>query len=143
MRIIIADKDIDFSNNLQKYLNQQEDINIIDLVQDGQGVVNACQEYLPDMVLMDLHLPVLDSIRAIQTILAQNEYIKILCMSSRANDRYAVEAVKAGACGFIEKNGEMTYDTVIMAIQQVVNGEVLLSPGLASSILSEFHRLAE
>ena len=142
MRIIIADKNVDFSNSLQKHLSQQEDINIIDIVQDGQGVVIACQEHLPDLVLMDLHLPVLDSIKAIQTILAQNEYIKILGMSARVNDRYAVEAIKAGACGFIEKNGDMTYNRVIMAIQQVVNGEVLLSPGLASSILSEFHRLA-
>jgi DNA-binding NarL/FixJ family response regulator len=143
VRVIIADKDTEFCNNLQLYLSRHDNINIIDVVQDGQGVVNACQEHLPDVVLMDLHLPVLDSIRAIQTILAQNEYIKILGMSSLANDRYAVEAIKAGACGFIEKNGEITYNTVITAIQQVVNGEVLLSPGLASSILSEFHRLAK
>ena len=142
MRVIIADKDTDFSNNLRRYLCQHDNISIIEVVQDGQGIVNACQEHLPDVVLMDLHLPVLDSIRAIQIILTQNEYIKILGMSALANDRYAVEAIKAGACGFIEKNGEMTYNTVIKAIQQVINGEVLLSPGLASSILSEFHRLS-
>ena len=142
VRVIIADRDKNFSNSLQNFLIQWENIKVIDIVQDGQGVVNACQEHWPDVVLMDLHLPVLDSIRAIQTILTQNEYIKILGMSSIANDRYAIEAIKVGACGYIEKNGEMTYNGVVSAIQRAIDGEVLLSPGLALSILSEFHRLA-
>ena len=141
MRVLIADRDSDFSKNLQQFLDKHEDIKVIDIVQDGQGAVSACKEALPDVVLMDLHLPVLDSVRAIQAILGQNEHIKILGMSSVSNDRYAVEAVKVGASGYIEKNGEMTYNTIVQAIRQVVSGDVLLSPGLASGILQEFHRL--
>ena len=142
MRVLIADRDTAFSKGLQNFLNQQEDINVIDVVQDGQGAVTASKEALPDIVLMDLRLPVLDSIRAIQSILAQNEFIKILVMSSIANDRYAVEAVKVGASGYVEKKGEITYSTIVKAIRQVANGEVLLSPGLASGILQEFYRLS-
>lgn len=141
MRVLIADRDSEFSKNLQQFLDKHEDIKVIDIVQDGQGAVSACKEALPDVVLMDLHLPVLDSVRAIQAILGQNEHIKILGMSSISNDRYAVEAVKVGASGYIEKNGEMTYNTIVQAIRQVVSGDVLLSPGLASGILQEFHRL--
>ena len=141
MRVLIADRDLDFSKNLQRFLDQHEDIKVIDVVQDGQGAVNVCKDALPDIVLMDLRLPVLDSVRAIQAILGQNEHIKILGMSSISGDRYAVEAVKVGASGYIEKNGEMTYNRIVQAIRQVANGEVLLSPGLASGILQEFHRL--
>jgi len=141
MRVLIADRDLDFSKNLQKFLEQHEDIKVIDVVQDGQGAINVCKDALPDIVLMDLRLPVLDSIRAIQAILGQNEHIKILGMSSISGDRYAVEAVKVGACGYIEKNGEMTYNRIVQAIRQVADGEVLLSPGLASGILNEFRRL--
>ena len=92
---------------------------------------------------MDLRLPVLDSVRAIKAILSQNEHIRILGMSSIQNDRYAVEAVKVGASGCIEKNGDMTYNTVVKAIKQVASGEVLLNPALASGILQEFHRLSK
>ncbi len=143
MRILIADRDAHFCKGLQEFLNQQEDITVIEVVQDGQGAVSACKDALPNIVLMDLRLPVLDSIRAIKAILAQNEHIKILGMTSIPNDRYAVEAVKVGASGCIEKNGDMTYNTIVKAIRQVANGEVLLSPALASGILQEFHRLSE
>ena len=143
IRVLIADSDINFSEKLRSYLDKQSGIKVISMVRDGQGAVQACREALPDMVLMDLHLPVLDSIRAIQTILAQNERIRILGMSSTPNDRYVVEAIKAGASGCLEKNGEAHCNTIVEAIWQVVNGEVLLSPTLASSILQEFHRLSE
>lgn len=143
VRVIIADNDTDFSKNLYQFLKQRTDINVVDIVRDGQGAVNACKEYLPDIVLMDLRLPVLDTVRAIQTILAQNEHVKILGMSSVTNDRYAIEAIKVGAKGFIEKNGKMTYNVIIDAIQQVANGEVLLNPELASGILEEFYRLSD
>ena len=64
-------------------------------------------------------------------------------MSSIANDRYAVEAVKVGASGYIEKNSTITYNTIVEAVRQVMNGEVYLSPGLASGILREFHRFSK
>lgn len=142
IRILIADRDIKFSTKLQIFLDQQEGIKVIDIVRDGQGAVNICKDALPDVVLMDLHLPVLDSIRAVRSILAQNERIRILGLSSIPNDRYAVEAIKAGAYGIIEKNGEACYETILAAIQQVQSGEVLLDQKLASSILEEFDRLS-
>ena len=92
---------------------------------------------------MDLHLPVLDSIRAVRSILAQNERIRILGLSSIPNDRYAVEAIKAGAYGIVQKNGQACYEAILAAIQQVQSGEVLLDQRLASSILEEFGRLSD
>jgi CheY-like chemotaxis protein len=143
IRVLIADSDVTFSANLERYLDKQQGLAVIDIVRDGQGAVNVCREALPDMVLIDLHLPVLDSIRAIRAILAQNEGIRILGMTAIPNDRYVVEAVKAGASGCLEKNCDIHYHAIVQAIEQVVAGEVLLNPTLASSILQEFHRLAE
>ena len=143
IRILIADSDVTFSENLERYLAEQQGLAVVDVVRDGQGAVNVCREALPDMVLIDLHLPVLDSIRTIQAILAQNEGIRILGLTAIPNDRYAVEAVKAGAAGCLEKNGDIHHNTILRAIEQVVAGEVLLNPTLASSILQEFYRLAE
>jgi len=142
IRVLIADPDTSFSNKLQAFLNQQEDIKAVNVVRDGPGVLASCRESLPDLVLIDLHLPVLDSIRAIQAILAQNERIKILGISAISNDRYAVEAVKAGARGCIERNGREDFEAIVTAIRQVANGEVVLNPALASNILQEFRKIS-
>jgi DNA-binding NarL/FixJ family response regulator len=138
IRIIIADNDQEFSKHLKNHLDQQEDLQVIDLIRDGHGTVNACKDSLPDLVVIDLHLPVLDSVRTIQSILAQNEHVKILTISALPNDRYAVEAIKVGAHGFAEKNGANSLAEIESAIRQVALGEVVLNSALASRILHEF-----
>jgi DNA-binding NarL/FixJ family response regulator len=144
IRVLIADNDIQFSQRLGMFLDNQPGIKVVAKVRDGQGAVDTSKEALPDVILMDLHLPVLDSIRAIRAILDQNDRIRILCFSSIQNDRYAIEAVKVGASGCLAKDDSKTnYEAIINAIQEVVEGEVLLNPALASSILKEFYRLAE
>ncbi|GIK38695.1 MAG: hypothetical protein BroJett011_25280 [Chloroflexota bacterium] len=143
IRVLIAHPDATFAKKLQAFLDKQENIKVIDHVRDGQGVVNMCKTAMPDLVLMDLHLPVLDSIRTIQTTLAQNEHIRILGISSIPNDRYAIEAIKAGARGCLERNGKDDFCAITTAIRQVVSGEVILSPTLASNILQEFYRMAD
>lgn len=143
IRVLIAHPDTTFAKKLQAFLDKQETINTIGLVRDGQGAVNICRAALPDLVLMDLHLPVLDSVRAIQAILAQNERIRILGISSRPNDRYAVEAIKAGARGCIERTSKDDLGAIATAIRQVAKGEVILNPTLASNILQEFYRMSD
>lgn len=138
IRILIADSDVRFSKHLKAFLDEQVDTKVIDIVRDGQGTVKACKESLPDVVVIDLHLPVLDSIKTIQSIVNQNEYIKILGISSIPNDRYAVEAVKAGASGYVEKNGGSNYLEIMEAIRQIADGEVVLNSTLATYILQEF-----
>jgi DNA-binding NarL/FixJ family response regulator len=143
LRILIADNDIDFARRLKTSLDRQQDMQVVDIVRDGQGAVNSCKESQPDLVLMDLHLPVLDSIKAIKHIATKNERVRILTTSSTPNDRYAIEAIKAGASGYIEKHNGIDDDRMANSIRQVAEGDVTLNPALAESILKEFHRLTE
>jgi DNA-binding NarL/FixJ family response regulator len=136
--MLIADNDVNFSDELKSYLDQQEDMQVIEMTRDGQGAINGCKDSLPDVVVIDLHLPVLDSIRAIQSILTQNEHVKILTVSSIHDDRYAVEAIKVGARGYVEKNGPGSCEKIAHAVRQVAGGEVVLTSTLASHILREF-----
>ncbi|MCG3208709.1 MAG: Oxygen regulatory protein NreC [Anaerolineae bacterium] len=138
IRVLIADNNPQFLQQLALFLEQQDGISVVYTARDGQGAVDACRESLPDLAVIDLHLPVLDSIRAIKLIVAQNEHIKILGMSEIPNDRYAIEAVKAGASGFVKKNDSLSYPEIASAIRQVAQGEVVLNPILASNILEEF-----
>ncbi|MCB0208912.1 MAG: response regulator transcription factor [Anaerolineae bacterium] len=138
IRLLVADNDIKFSRNFKTFLDRQKEIKVINSVRDGHGAVKACKDMLPDITLLDLHLPVVDSVRAIQLIITQNEFSKILVTSSTPNDRYALEAIKAGACGFVEKKDSNNYQEIAQAISQIAIGDVVLNSTLASHILSEF-----
>jgi DNA-binding NarL/FixJ family response regulator len=141
IRILIADNDLNFSKSLNEFLEQQQGMKVVSIVRDGQGAIDSCKEAMPDLVLMDLHLPVLDSIKTIQRIVAHhNERIRVLTTSAIPDDRYALEAIKAGACGYVEKN--VGNEVLAKTIRQVAAGDVSLNPALAASILEEFHRLA-
>ncbi len=140
IRVVVADNDVEFLHRINDFLDTQDDVKVVSVVRDGLGAVDASKEALPDVVLIDLHLPVLDSIKTIQTIVAQNEHMKILGASSVADDRYAIEAIKAGARGYVKKNGNgaLNYEEIVSAIRQVANDEVVLDPALAFHILQEF-----
>lgn len=139
IRILIVDSDLNFAKGLQEFLDQQIEMQVVEIVRDGLGAVNRCKDLRPDLVLMDLHLPVLDSVKAIRRIVAHNERIRILTTSSLARDRYALEAIKAGAYGYVDKNS--ADEVIVNTIRQVASGDVSLNPALAASILEEFHRL--
>jgi|GEM_PF-2417091 len=140
VRILIADSDVEFAAELQKSLNQYDDLNVVQWTRDGVGTVDACRETLPHVVLIDLHLPVLDTIRTITTILTENPRLKILALASQSEDRYAVEAIKAGASGCLDKYTQIT--AVVQAVREVVGGDVFVNPALASSILQEFYDIS-
>jgi DNA-binding NarL/FixJ family response regulator len=138
IRTLIADNDTQFATNLKLFLDAQSDIKVIDLVRDGHGAISASKEARPDLVVMDLHLPVVDSVRAVQSIIEDNELARILVVSAKSNDRYAIEAIKAGASGYVFKNGAGTNAAIAGAIRQIIGGEVVINSTLASDILREF-----
>lgn len=143
VRVLIADNDTTFAETLARYLDDRPKYRVVGIVRDGQGAVDLARSSWPDVIVIDLHLPVLDSIRAIQAILAHNDRIKILGLSAKPDDRYAVEAIKAGASGCMDKHTGDACRAIFQAIGDILNGEVLLNPALASSILKEFHRFSE
>jgi DNA-binding NarL/FixJ family response regulator len=137
IRVLIADNNLDYAKPLEQYLNEQGDFLVVGAVRDGEGVLQAYKESLPDVVLIDLHLPVLDSIRTIKALVADYDGAHILGVSDLANDRYAVEAVKAGAQGYIKKDNK-NYAELAGAARQIMAGEVVLTSTLATHILQEF-----
>lgn len=140
IRVLVADYNPESAAHLSEFLNQQAGICVVSTVRDGQGVLHQCTETLPDVVVIDLHLPglELDSVKTIKAGNLQNRNIKFLAISGQADDRYAVEAVKAGATGYVSVNKPAGYAGIVSAIHQIANGEVVLDSMLASHILQEF-----
>ncbi|RMF04705.1 MAG: DNA-binding response regulator, partial [Chloroflexi bacterium] len=101
IRVLVADHNLEFAGRLSDFLNRQAGICVAAVARDGHGVLHQCRETLPDVAVIDLHLPVLglDSIKTIKAVVLQNQNIRVLAISRQAADRYAIEAVKAGATG--------------------------------------------
>ena len=141
IRVVIAVGDLSLMHEMREVLGRNDDVKVVDVARDGQGVVNLCKLLKPDVVLIDLHLTGVDGINAIEQIIADREATNVLATSAVADDRYAVEAIKVGASGYLLLSQPLDEATIINSIRDVARGDAWLSPDLASSILAEFHRL--
>jgi DNA-binding NarL/FixJ family response regulator len=141
IRVVIADDHVLYRRGLQTVVTQEEDIDIVGEASDGQEAIDRTVELLPDVVLMDVRMPRVSGIEACAAIKTQvpSTRIIMLTMSDEESDLY--EAVKAGANGYLLK--EISIEEVADAIRAVVEGQSLISPSMASKLLSEFNALAK
>jgi len=115
-------------------------IEVAATVGDGQAAVAEALRLEPDLVLMDLSMPVCDGLAATRLIKAQRPEIKIVVLTTSAEDEDLFEAIKSGACGYLLK--VTAAPAFIEALHGLEQGVPPFSPGLAERLLREFARLA-
>jgi NarL family two-component system response regulator LiaR len=108
---------------------------------DGVGAVEEAFALRPDVILMDLAMPNMSGIEAISEIKQRDPDVRILVLSSFADDSQVYQAVKTGALGYLLKNSSSK--DVLQAIRQVYRGEPVLQPSIALKVLNELHRPAD
>lgn len=138
IRILIADDHAIVRKGLRALLAREPDIEIAGEAGDGQAAVEQAAALRPDIVLMDLEMPVLDGIGAIRQIAAAQPDVRILVLTSFSTDDRVFPAIKAGALGYLLKDSEP--ETLIQAIHQVARGESSLHPLIARKVLQELSR---
>ena len=138
IRLLIADDHAIVRSGIRALLETVDDIAVIGEAADGQQAVDAVARHQPDVVLMDLEMPVLDGIEAIQQVMARWPETRILVLTSFASDDRVFPAVKAGALGYLLKDSEP--DALIQAIRQVHRGESSLHPKIARKLMQELSR---
>ncbi len=119
-------------------IEKTEGIELVAQAEDGEKGVNAAKEFLPDVILMDIGLPVIDGIEATRQIKELNLNSKILIFTSRENDDDVFAALAAGADGYIMKGA--TPEQLISAITAVSEGTAWLDPAIARLVLSNVQR---
>ncbi|MBS4759257.1 MAG: response regulator transcription factor [Clostridium sp.] len=119
-------------------IEKTEGITLIAQAEDGQQGVDMAREYLPDVILMDIGLPVIDGIEATRQIKEMNINAKILIFTSRDNDDDVFAALAAGADGYIMKGA--TAEQLTSAIIAVNEGTAWLDPAIARLVLSNVQR---
>lgn len=133
IRVLIVDDDALVRSALSMLLAASEDIAIVGEATDGSEVMQAVAELQPDVVLMDIRMPVMDGLAATELVRAQNNPPEVLVLTTFEADDSVLRALRAGASGFLLKDTPPT--DVIRAVRAVAAGEPTLSPAITRRLI--------
>jgi two-component system, NarL family, response regulator LiaR len=135
IRVLIADDHAVVREGLRRFLELQEDIEVVADVADGAEAVDAVREHAADVVLMDLVMPRMDGVEAIRRIAAERPATRVIALTSFLDDDKVLPAVRAGAAGYLLK--DVGPPDLVRAIRTVDGGQALLHPAVAARVLEE------
>ena len=139
LRIVVADDHQVVRDGFAGLLNTQPDFTVVATAADGAEAVRLCSQQVPDIVLMDVRMPVMDGIEATRHITsARANRPRILILTTFDLDRYVYDALRAGASGFLLK--DVTAEKLFEAVRVIADGQALLAPAVTRSLISEFAR---
>lgn len=132
VRVLVCDDQALIRSSLEMILGTDEALEVVGAVADGQAALDAALERRPDVVLMDIQMPVLDGVEATKAITASTD-AKVVVLTTFDRDDYLFAAIDAGACGFLLKNTEP--EMIIQAVHAAAGGQALLSPEVTLRII--------
>ncbi|MER5227810.1 response regulator transcription factor [Streptomyces flaveus] len=140
IRVLLADDEDLMRAGLRMMLDTQPDITVVGEAADGREAVRLAAAATPDVVLMDIRMPVLDGVAATRAIagMAVNNSPKVLVLTTFELDEYVFAAVRAGASGFLLKRSSP--ETLLEGIRTLAAGDALLGPSVTRRLLAEFAR---
>ena len=139
IRALVADDQEAVRAGLAALLETQADITVVATAADGREAVRHSREHAPDIVLMDIRMPVLDGIAATRELCAGDYGPRVLVLTTFDLDEYVYDALQAGASGFLLKDARP--DTLFEAVRVVAAGDALLAPVVTRRLIAEFARL--
>jgi DNA-binding NarL/FixJ family response regulator len=135
IRIVIADDHAVVRQGLKMFLMDDEELEVIAEAQNGSEALSLAKQLQPDVVLMDLLMPVMDGITAIGHIRREVPDTEVIALTSVLEDASVVGAVRAGAIGYLLKDTQG--EELVRAIKAAANGQVQLSPQAAARLVRE------
>lgn len=135
IRIVIADDHSVVRQGLRMFLSLDEELEVVGEAQNGAEALELARQLKPDVVLMDLLMPVMDGITAIGAIRRELPEVEVIALTSVLEDVSVVGAVKAGAIGYLLKDTQA--DELRRAIKAAADGQVQLAPQAAARLLRE------
>jgi DNA-binding NarL/FixJ family response regulator len=137
-RILIADDHALVREGLRTMFTGEEGIEVIAEANDGQQALTLCRELEPDLVLMDVRMPVMDGLEATRKIKQEMPKTSVMMVTMHENPDYLFEAVKAGAAGYVLKDA--SGERLLSAVRRTLEGESPLNQELAMRLLVRLSR---
>jgi DNA-binding NarL/FixJ family response regulator len=136
--VLIADDQALVRVGLRKILEAEPETEVVGEAGDGEDAIGEARRLRPDLVLMDIRMPVLDGIEATRRIVSEQPATRVLILTTFGLDTYVYDALRAGASGFMLKDSPP--EEIVAAVRIVASGESLLAPAVTRAVIEEFAR---
>jgi DNA-binding NarL/FixJ family response regulator len=137
--VVVDDHDI-FRDGLVRLLAERDGITVVGDAADGERALRLVERLAPDVVVMDLNMPGLSGIEAIRRLAGVAPHSRVIVLTISVADSDVVEAIVAGACGYLLKDA--TIDEIVAGVRAAAVGDSLLSPRIATGLLERMRELA-
>jgi DNA-binding NarL/FixJ family response regulator len=135
-RVVIADDQPMVRAGLRSLLEGEGDVEVVAEAPDGELALAAVRRYRPDVVLMDIRMPVLDGLAATRRLVAEDVGTRVLVLTTFDLDEYVFEALRAGASGFLLKDASA--EELLTAVQAIAAGDAVLDTAVTRRVMAAF-----
>jgi DNA-binding NarL/FixJ family response regulator len=139
IKILLVDDQALFREGLATLLSVRDELEVVGEASNGAEALQLAEQLRPDVILMDLRMPVLDGVAATRQLRERNLPGRVIVLTTFDDDEHIFEGLRAGAVGYLLK--DVSSDKLVEAIQAAVRGESFLQPSVAARVLAEFNRL--
>lgn len=140
IRVLLAENHTIVRKGLRALLDDETDIEVVGEAEDGREAVEQVERLSPDVVLMDITMPLLNGVEATRQIKAQHLKVQVLGLTRHENEEYIYQLLRAGASGYVVKQAAPA--ELVEAIRTVFGGDTYLSPSINPSVVEEYIRQA-
>lgn len=139
IKVMIVDDQKIFREGLKMIISQDKEIDVVGLCENGQEAIDMISIYKPNIILMDIQMPVMNGVESVKRIKEAYEDIDVIMLTTFHNDEYITDAIKAGALGYLLKDTEI--GIIIDAIKTVKEGGALMDSSAMKVILKQFTKM--
>jgi DNA-binding NarL/FixJ family response regulator len=140
IRVLLVDDQSLFREGLRTLLSVQPGFEVVGEAADGEEALQLAAALKPDVVLMDVRMPVLDGVAATRRLHTSQPDCRVIVLTTFDDDEYVFEGLRAGAAGYLLKDAPS--EKLFEAIRAAARGESFLQPSVAAKVVAEFTRLA-
>lgn len=141
IKIILVDDQMLFREGLHTLLSVYDDIDVIGEASNGEEAIQLVHTHQPDIVLMDVRMPVLDGVAATRKLHEAYPDCRVIMLTTFDDDEYVFEGLRAGAAGYLLK--DVPSQKLVEAIRAAAKGESFLQPSVAAKVVAEFTRMSK
>ncbi|MEA3335219.1 MAG: response regulator transcription factor [Chloroflexota bacterium] len=139
VRILLVDDQRLMRDGLRTLFELEARMDVVGEAQNGQQALDIYNELQPDLVLMDVRMPVMDGVEATRTLLKIDPQARVIILTTFDDDEYVLEGLRAGALGYLLK--DVSIQELTDAIHTVMSGGILIEPSVARKVVAELSRL--